>query len=217
MAEFSLYIDITTGNLLAGLNNPLPGNLPKLYLGDTPSLQIYLMTPLANQQSSQFNYSIVPTTGIQLGVFLDNGETGGDQVVYSFYQTFLTDPNNQFFYTNPAVAPGGFPLNTAALAALFAAADTAQVFLDMAIYQNGLQTTFFHQQVTITVGAPEFQVIVQPPLTPLSLQMANTLYWTLLPSAGRGLQLMSPAGKIQQLRLVDQPDGTAQPQWSDLN
>ena len=210
---YAIYLDITNQTWLSAINNPVqiePSSLG-LFLGDCLPLSIYPMVPLQTQQATQSNYAFLGTAGWSLGMFLSNGETGVNQVIYSQYgqnaNAFLTDPNYQYFYTNPNTPPYGFPLNTPALIALLGNGDSAQAYLDIALYQNGEQWTVFHKQVTITVGAPVFEVYVAPPETALSLELARNLIVPVIGAPGQGFWLTSPLGKKLFISAMDNPDG----------
>jgi hypothetical protein len=208
MSYRALYIDtsVVNGQLLSGLNDdsilPLSG-IP-LYVGDAGLvLQIYLMTPLQiKNPSNPSNYSIIPTTGLTLEVFLDNGEFNTD-VIYTQQVNWQTDEDNQFFYAF-------FPMNTAALETLLGSQTSATCYLHIGYLQNGLPTTVFLQQISVSCGIPNALAVVPAPLTPLSVQAADQRYVPMTGAPGEGFILTSPNGVQKMIHLVDVGAGDAQ-------
>lgn len=215
MANFTLYIDTYQQRLIGGLNDSTfvdPSSLP-LFFGDTITLNVYLLAPLQVTDPSQWNYQIIPTTGLQLFVYLDDGTI--DPVAGNIYAqqiTWTTDPDQEYFAAE-------FALNTVNLAALMNAGNSksASCWIKIGYVQNGYQTTVFSIPVTVNAGLPETNLIVPAGQTPLSAEVARATFFPQQPVAGMPLQLMSPLGKIIELRCVDLPDGTADIQKIELN
>jgi hypothetical protein len=210
MVQINLYIDTTENILISGLNTSGsfdPNKIP-FYYGDTVNLRVYLMDKLQVRFPSDFPYSIIPTTGLQLFLYLDDGTVGG--TIYTQQISWATDANSQYFYATLA-------LNTAALATLLGVSTGKTCYLKIGYVQAGLQTTVFSQTINIGVGIPASGLVVPPGLTPLSVEVANATYYPLAPAAGVPLYITSPNGKILIIRAVDQPDGTADMEASPIN
>jgi hypothetical protein len=214
MAQVTLFINTTNGTLAASQTNASvvdPSSLP-LYYGDTLLLNIYLLqTPPgydpANPTASQLQ--TVPLAGLTLYVYMDDGTV--NNVIYTQQIAWSVDPTVSFFYAS-------LPLNTAPLLALFAnAATSATVWLKIGYVQNGLTTTVFSEQVTMGVGLPNAPLVVPPGLTPLSVEVAKTMFLQLAGVAGGGFYLISAAGKKVYIANVDQGDGTAAVEASPVN
>lgn len=209
MPNLTLYISTTENALLAGQNVSSridPNSLP-LYFGDTLTLNIWLLARQSNV--NPVSYAIVPTNGLQLFVYIDDGKVGG--TIYTSQIVWTSDPNNQFFFAN-------LPLNTTNLQTLLGSSPTATAFLKIGYVVGGLQTTVLSQSVTIGVGLPS-AAVGQPPAgqTALSVEIANNTYFPIKPVNGQALYLATPNGKIIAVIAVDNPDGTASLQGAPSN
>ncbi len=210
MAHLTLYVDTTSNDLISGLNRSDtvdPQKIP-FYYGDTINLKIYLFDKVQTSSPNDFTPLIIPTTGLQLFLYLDDGIVNG--TVYTQQITWSTDANEQYFYASLA-------LNTVALQTLLGATTGKQCYMKIGYIQDGLQTTVFSQLVNIGVGIPNTTLVVPAGLTPLSAEVANATYYPLQPVAGLPLYIESPLGKILVLRAVDQPDGSALLEATPIN
>jgi hypothetical protein len=208
MPQLNLFIDTTVqgGQLLASQTSSSPINaasLPFQY-GDTISLQVYLLTRIANPNGPGTILSGISTVGISLQVYLCDTLSS---TVYTQQIVWTTDPNNSYFIGNLA-------LNTTGLLELLGGGASpmlasAQCQLKINYVQNGLPTTVYNQTVTVGVGSPNAAQSVPAGLTPLSVQVAQSLFLPKQPVNGQGIILASNAGKQFILQIVDNPDGTA--------
>ncbi len=206
MAQLTLFINISNNTLVAGLASTQPVDplsLPFFY-GDTLNLKIYLLqTPPGYnaQDPSNSQLQVVPIAGLTLYLYLDNGVIVG-QTIYADQVAFTPDYVNNCW-------TGQLALNTAQLQTLLGASTSQQCWLKVGYVQNGLQTTVLSRQINVGVGLPVGALAIIPGLTPLSLEVARTLFFPINPVAGMPLYLESQAGKIIGLEAVDQPDGSA--------
>ena len=199
----SLYINTAANQLITSLSNPAvasPAALP-FFVGDTIALQVYLLTPLQVSNPSTFPFSNVSTAGLNLELFLDQGEYDSG-IIYTQQVNWLTDPNNQYFYATLA-------LNTAALQTLIGTNTSATCFLHIGFTSAQGDTTVLLQPITVQAGIPNNAVAVPAGLTPLSLEAAKGIFVQVVGPAGAGIILTSPDGKEIMLRAVDNGDGTA--------
>ena len=213
MPLLTLYIDTSANQLLTSLNNPTVLNTldVPLFAGDSGLiLQVYLLTPLQTTNPSQFNYEILSTAGLALEAYLDNGELGADNVIYTQQVAFSTDPNNQYFY-------GSFPLNTAGILGLFTTNTSATATLHIGYLQGGNTTTVLYDGVTLLPGISSQLGPLPAGLTALSQQGGDQRYVPLVGIAGQSRTMVSPNGKILMERAVDNGDGTATVQWDAVN
>jgi hypothetical protein len=201
LSNLVLCIDITTGRLYSSPSGGFtlsPSSLP-LYFGDTLGLQIYLLTPLAGAVIGGAQWAIVPTTGLALELFLDNGEVDasvGAGTIYASQVAWSTDPANQYFFANLA-------LNTASLETLLGDATSVPCWLKIGFVQNGVNTTVHSSQVTINVGLPVGDLVVPQGLTPLSQEVAATEFVPIAGAAGQGFYLISPDGTKRVYHWLD--------------
>ena len=212
MNNLNLYVDTTANQLLAGLNAPSaidPTTLPFM-LGDTLNLQVYLLNKTGSTLQSYNPYTIIPNAGLALVVYLDNGQADG--TIYAQQISFTNDPGLQFF--SGSLSLGG-------LTALLGATTNATCWLHIGYMQNGVMTTVLAVQVSIGVGVygvtNNALAVVAPGLTPLSEQAAVQQFVQVAGPAGQGFILQSPAGKKILLRVIDNPDGSAEFQASPIN
>ena len=213
MPQLSLFIDTTTGNLVSSQVSSqivVPGSLPLNY-GDTLSLQVYLLTRIANPSGPGTVLSGISTNGISLQVYLSDALS---VTVYTQQLTWTTDANNVYFI-------GTLALNTAALLTLLGGGGSptlasATAYLKINFVQSGLPTTVLNQAVTIRVGSPNATQSVPAGLTPLSVEVAKTMFVPKQPVAGQGIFLSSPSGKQFLLQAIDNADGTATVVWPEV-
>lgn len=210
MAQYTLYVDTTSNRLIGGLATAAsvaPASIPFFY-GDTLQLQVYLMNKLQTVFPSDYPYIIIPTPGLQLFLYLDDGLVGG--TIYTQQISWAPDPANQFFSANLA-------LNTAAIQALLGAKTSGTCWIKIGYVQNGLQTTVYSQQVNINVGLPTMNLVVPPGLNPLSVEVAAATYFPQQPVAGMPFYLKSPNGHVMMLQAVDNPDGSVSAGWTQIS
>jgi hypothetical protein len=214
MSNLNLFIDTTANQLLQGLNAPNavePTSLP-FWLGDTLNLQIYLLNKTGSTLQSFNPYTIISNVGLALVVYIDNGLASG--TIYAQQITFTNDPGQQFFY-----AP--LSLNKTALATLLGQATSAPAYLHVGYLLNGLMTTVLTVQISIGVGVYGITGgalnVVPIGLTPLSQQAAVQEFVSINGLPGQGFILCSPNGKKILLRVIDNPDLSAEFQASPIN
>lgn len=209
-SALNLFVDTTANSLIAGLSAPQTVDATKLpiYFGDTLNLQIYLLNKTGATLASYNPYTIISTAGIQLFVYLDDGTIGG--AVYTQQISFATDGNNQYFYAPLA-------LNTMALQTLLGANTSAPLWFKIGYVVNGLITTVLSVQIPINVGLPNTSLVVPPGLTPLSVEVGNTMYVPVNGPKGQGFILTSPDGKQILLHVSDNPDGSAEFRADPIN
>lgn len=213
MTRLQLFIDTTSNSLIAGLNSLQsvnPSSLP-LFYGDTIQLQVTLLNTTGTTLQSINPYVVIPTAGIQLFLYLDDGVVGG--TIYTQQITWSTDPTNTYFYAT-------LSLNTAALTTLLGSSTSANAWLKIGFVQAGYITTVLSSLVKIQVGLPNVALAVPANLTPLSLEVANALFIHAdgnQANPGQPVLLVSPNGKIIALTAKDNPDGTAEFDASPVN
>jgi hypothetical protein len=213
-ANISLFINTTNNSLIGGLSNSAvvqPGQIP-LFYGDTVTMNIYLLAALqgTNLAPGTFPFSQISTAGLTLYMFLDNGVVS--PTIYTQQISWTPDPTGTFWTANVS-------LLTAALTALLGAGTNASAWLQIGYIQNGLPTTVFSKQVNVQVGMPTANAPTVPAgQTALSLETARGLFVPIngLP-AGQPFFQTSPAGHTFIYQIVDNPDGTASVQVSQIN
>src|SRR5262245_52124200 len=113
MATIDLYVDTFNKKLVAGLLDSTSVQLPKFFQGDTPTLKVYLLSPVTGS-SLTTPYEYIPYSGITLQAAI--GTRVGNSTLYytqQFTWTDSGDPDNPYFTAD-------FPMNTAAITALLA-------------------------------------------------------------------------------------------------
>lgn len=211
----TLYVDTSSNQLIASVNNPIPisaGALP-LFLGDTLPLNIYLLANAGPQAMGANPFTIIPNQGLQVMVYITDGTYNG--TIYTQQIAFTQDAGGQFF-------SGNLSLNTPALVTLFNGGTKASATLIIAFqYNGGLQQTVISQTVNLVLGAPANAIPQVPPgLTPLSAEAAAETYVRIDGNPndpGGGQIFISPNGKKIYAHAVDRPDGTAAMQFDPMN
>ena len=200
MPKLNLYIDVENNQLLSSIDQPNIVNsqtLP-LFYGDTVQLNVWLLQSTSTGQIGSATYSIIPTTGLALLLYINDGILSGG-TNYTQQLAWNTDANNQYFYAN-------LPLNTAALETLLTGGSNL-ANLVIGYTQNGYPTTVFAGKVTINIGLPIGALVVPPGLTPLSAEVAAQTYMPLIPVAGQALALAAADGTVGYIRLVKTDGG----------
>src|ERR1019366_1375292 len=206
----TLFIDTSSNRLVSALGGETaisPMALP-FYAGDTGlTMQVYFLTPLIDPVQGRWGYSVILTPGNTCYAQIDDGTFTGN--IYTDQTVWSSDPNNQYFIAN-------FPMNTTAnvggggtgIIGLLGSARSVTAYLRIGLSILGNPLTALNQQITIKAGIPNNPVQVAPPLTPLSLQVANTLYVPIAGTPGGGFFLVTPLGGKIWVCAVDNPDGT---------
>jgi hypothetical protein len=216
MQSLSLYIDTSSNSFITGNGNPAivtPGTIPFFY-GDTVSMAIWLFSriPTSTGQNTTFPFQIIPTTGLTLFLYIDDGTVNG--TTYTQQISWTPDPSTNFFTANVNLATSG-------LLALIEASQplSATPYLKIGYVQNGIQTCVIGgtTQINVGVGLPT-SAVPPPPAgqTALSLEVAKATFVQLQGPAGLNPILQSPAGHKIQLACVDNPDGSHSFQTIDL-
>jgi hypothetical protein len=169
MAQFDLYIDTSSGELVAGFSNPTPAPLPRLVQGDTISLRIYLLARSGSYPyGAPFSYVSNANLSLKVAIGPKNGTPGS--TLYTQQFTWDKDANNQYFFAD-------LPLNTAAIGTLLGANPTATAWLEIEYTQNGYPTTVFQREVTLHAEVIETGNLVVPPgATAMTAEEANAIF-----------------------------------------
>jgi hypothetical protein len=215
--SLSLYIDTTSNSLITGNGNPAivsAAALPFFY-GDTVTMNIWLFSRIATAtgQNTTFPFQVIPTTGLTLFFYIDDGTVNG--TIYTQQISWTADLSTNFFTAPVNLATSG--LLTIVEASQPAA---ATAYMKIGYIQSGQQTCVIGgaaNQVNIGVGLPSSAVPAPPAgQTPLSLEVAKATFVQLLGPPGLDPVLTSPNGHKIQLACVDNPDGTHSFQTIDL-
>lgn len=169
MAQFDLYIDTSSGELVGGLNNPSPAPLPRLVQGDTISLRIYLLAR-TNSYPYASPFSYVSNANLSLKVALGPKTGTPGSALYTQQFTWQKDTNNQYFLAD-------LPLNTEAIATLLGANATANAWLEVEYTQGGYPTTVFQREVSIHAEVIETGSLAVPAgATAMTAEEANAIF-----------------------------------------
>lgn len=202
----NLFVDISTGNLLAGLNSSTTIGPPSFFYGDEPTFNIYLLTPSGvNASPGVVSYNSVPTAGLTLQFYLDDGTiTPGTIYAQQLVWTATTGINGAPCFS------GIVSFLTADLAALLGTGSSANCYLKIGTLQNAIPTTYVSERVTVNVGLPTASAPTPVPgQQALTVQQGNQTYYPIAGLAGLPIIIISPNGKQFQIAAVDNPDGTA--------
>ncbi len=200
MPTLNLYIDVQNNRLLTSKDQPTIVNSQSLpiFYGDTVQVNVWLLESNTPAQLGSSTYSIIPTQGLSLLLYINDGKlTGGTN--YTQQLVWNTDANNQYFYAN-------LPLNTANLATLLTGGSTEATMV-IGYTQNGYPTTVFSGTVNFQVGLPAGAQVVPPGLTPLSVEVANQTFMPIIPVPGQALALAAADGTVGYITLVKTAGG----------
>ena len=188
MSQLSLYLDVTTNTLFSGLTGgfAIPSTSLPFFYGDTLPLRIYLIQPIDNAITGSAQYEIIPTINNTLQLYLDGGSEGS--TIYTQQLAWSSDPASEYFYANLA-------LNTAGLKALLSNKLKIQCYLRLLIISNGLPRTVYLNPINIQPGGiPPVNLVVPVGQTPISLEVAKTLFVPIQGLPGEGFFMTSPDG-----------------------
>lgn len=169
MAQFDLYVDTYSGELVQGVANPTITQLPRLTQGDTISFRVYLLArtttyPLATPYTVVNNAALT----LKMGIGPKTGTAGS--TLYTQQFTWAKDAQNQYFFAD-------LPLNTAGITSLIGAAETGSAFFEIEYTQNGFPTTVLQKAVTLQAEVIETGTITTPPgQTAMTVEEANALF-----------------------------------------
>lgn len=195
MAQFDLYIDTYSGELMAGQTNSAPGVLPRFVQGDTISLRIYL---LARNATNPVTWSIINNSTLSLKVALGPKDGTAGSSLYASQFTWNRDANNTYFYATLA-------LNTAAIATLLGSAATAQAYFEVEYTENGFPTTALQKLVTIDAEVIETASLTVPAgATAISAEDANA---TFLKRTISGVVILQNDTTLKQVAMYVGDDG----------
>lgn len=197
MAQLDIYIDTYNRTLVAGPTNLSAAPALSFVQGDTVSLRVYLLARTTTYPQST-PYSIINNAALSLKVALGpkNGNSGS--TLYTQQFTWSKDAQNQYFFAD-------FPLNTAAIATLIGAAESASAWFEIEYTQNGFPTTVYQASVTVNAEVIETGTLVAPAgQTTATVEYVNA---TFLKAENTGFVLSNPnTGAKVQVYLAD--DGT---------
>lgn len=215
MSKINLYVNVASGQLVVAPSIPTvvnPATIP-LFLGDQPTLMVQLLQPIPNQAGqSGSTLTPVPTAGLTLVMYLDNGLAGMSNVIYAQQVSFTSDSTGTFW-------TGIFPLNSPALLALFTGTLTSvPVWIQIGYLTGAFPTTVFSDPTSVDVGLPGTIIPVAPPgQTPISLEIARAMFFPLQPVPGQPVTLQTALGHTFIALPKDNPDGTATCDWEQIN
>jgi hypothetical protein len=170
MAQFKLYIDTESGELVRGASSTTLANLPRFFQGDTISFRIYLLERTASFPAGSSPYSIINNADLSLrvGIGPKNGTAGS--TLYTSQFTWEKDPTNSFFFADLA-------LNTSGINGLISGGESGTAWFEVEYIEDSLPTTVFQRQITIEAEVLESTALIVPPgETPLSAETANATY-----------------------------------------
>lgn len=170
MATIDLYIDIFEKKLVAGLTDPTARTLPRLTQGDSPTMRIWLLQPVAGS-SLTTPYTYVLTSGVTLQAAV--GARVGNATTYytqQFTWTASTDVSNPYF-------TAALPMNTQAITTLLGANGSASAYFEVKMFVSGVPTTVFSDAVTIQAAVIKDGGTIAPPIgTPISAETASATF-----------------------------------------
>lgn len=212
MAQLNLFIDISRNQLLASTVSSQNVDINSLawFFGDTPTFNIYLLTPNGGSPSAPQFANVLPT-GLALFLYLDDGTISG--TIYTQQITWTpvitTTPVNGVQTPSGGYFTANLALNTSALQTLIGGGTSGSCWIKIGYVQNGLPTTILSKQVTINVGLPSPAVIPTPAgQTAISAEVAAQTFVPLIGPAGGTFQMTSANGVVFVVGVIDNGDGT---------
>lgn len=154
MAQFDLYIDTYSGNLVTGIDNITPASLPKLVQGDTISFRIYLLARTTSYpRGTPFTTINLAALSLKVGIGPKDGTAGS--TLYTQQFVWAKDPTNSYFFAD-------LPLNTAGITNRIGALESNTAWFEVEYTQNGFPTTVFQESVNLHAEVVETGNIVAP-------------------------------------------------------
>ncbi len=169
MAQFDLYVDTYSGELVSGISNSSPGQLPKLVQGDTIALRIYLLARTPTYPLTT-PFTIIPANSVSIKVAIGPKDGTAGSTLYTQQFTWVPDAGNQYNAANLA-------LNTAAITILIGTGTSGTAYFEIELTQGGFPTTVFQKSVTIEAEVIETGVVTVPAgATAISAEEVNALF-----------------------------------------
>lgn len=215
MPQLTFYIDTANNQLLTAINSSRTVDASRLplFYPDTLQLQIYLMLPIQMLQASIAQYDIISSLGLAIALEITNGLAAEDEVIYASQYVWATDANDQYFFAN-------LSLNTVGIKTLVKTSEpnAAQAYLNIGYTSIATgQRTVLRKPINIGIGVGNVQLVVPPQLTALAKEVADQLYVGFVLQPGQSITFVTPNGKKILFQAVDNPDGTAQMNESNMN
>jgi hypothetical protein len=175
MAVQDIFIDVSRGAFVAGLDSTTLVAIPPLVRGTTPTLHVYLLAQTAGWPNATPPYSFIPVAGLTLEMAV--GMFGGTSYLASvFAWTASADPADPYF-------EGTLNLNTSIIAsALGSARQITAVMQVDSLDSTGTPTDILLSNVTLKNA--------------IILQFSGTDMWL---AVGEGVLLSNSSGDIRQL------------------
>jgi hypothetical protein len=155
MAQFNLYVDTYSGELVSGIANTTVTTLPRMTQGDTISLRIYLLERTATYPLSN-PYAVINNASLSLKVAIGPKTGTAGSALYTQQFTWAKDATNSYFYAD-------LPLNTAGITTLIGAAESGIAWFEIEYTQGGYPTTALSKTLTIHAEVIETGTITVPP------------------------------------------------------
>jgi len=217
MATLNIFNQTTNNSLVSSAisqTQVVPSSLP-FFCPDTLKINWYLLT-LSLNSLNQAIVSPVPTAGLSFYVYITDGSLNG--TIYTQQITWVADASGLFWSAYLSLNTSAIINAIEALGSGAAQAAGLNCFIEAGyIDATGNQTTTYSPPITIKPGLPSGAVAPSPAgQTSLSTQVAAQTYMPQIPVAGLPLLLKTANGKIIQLLAVDNPDGTASLQQTNL-
>lgn len=185
----TIYVDITSGEVVTSDTNSRSVPLPKIVQGDLLLLRIYLLQRSADYPSDT-PYTVFSNAGVSLSVTLGPKTGTAGSSLYAQALAVASVSPYQFWDVD-------LPLNTAAIATLIGSAESKTAWLEFEALQGGYPWTPFQKEVTIHAEVYETGTLAVPAgLTAASVEYVNA---TFLTRENTGFILTNPntGGKVQ--------------------
>lgn len=218
----TLYVDISTGNLLSGLNLATPIQAASLsFFSYAPAMPftVYLLEPSSTYTPSQPNYDIV-LTGESGGLVVQIDDGINIQNPYTQQVDWTADPVEAQFWESALALntnAGGGPAAGGGIVGLLDGVQSATAYLRIASYIGGQLGTISANLINIQAGIPGPVQPLPAGLTALSLQQALGMFVQIVGPAGMRQIYTSPGGHQIAVSAQDNGDGTARLDESEIN
>lgn len=168
MAQFEIFIDTTTQEVVRSFIDSSIAPLPKFVQGDTPTLKLWPLVRIGSAQGPS-PYAYLGVAGLSFQVAIGT-RIGNTTLYYTQQFVWIADPLNQS-------VTALLPLNTPDITTLIGINSSASAWFEVKYLSGGLPTTILDKQIDLQAAVIKPGALIIPPgATALTAEDANATF-----------------------------------------